>query len=106
MMYDLRKLEEKFHEFLTDGLKEEDYDRNRLPKLSEKLFTELGELRWIYLFRYYLTLEDDKPVLYVWATSSVHDFAESFVVTESTYYWDKEHKYFKKIKEQLGENIR
>ena len=106
MMYDLTKLEEKFHEFLTDGLKEGDYDRNRLPKLSEKLFAELGELRWIYYFRYYLTLEDERPVLYVWATSSVHDFAENFVVTESTYYWDKEHKYFKKIKEQLGENIR
>ena len=54
MMYDLRKLEEKFHEFLTDGLKEEDYDRTRLPKLTEKLFRELGELRWIYFFRYSL----------------------------------------------------
>ena len=104
-MHDLKKLEEKFHEFLTDGLKEGDYDRTRLPKLSEKLFTELGELRWIYLFRYYLTLEDEKPVLYVWATSSIHDFAESFVVTESSYYLDKENKYHKKIKEQLWENI-
>ena len=54
---------------------------------------------------YSMALEDEKPVLYVWATSSVHDFAESFVVTESSYYWDKNHKYHKKIKEQLGDNI-
>ena len=98
MMYDLTKLEEKFHEFLTDGLKEGTYDRTKLPKLSEKLFTELGELRWIYYFRYYLTLEDEKPVLYVWATSSVHDFAESFVVTESSYYWIRKINTIRKLK--------
>ena len=98
MMYDLTKLEEKFHEFLTDGLKEGTYDKSRLPKLSEKLFTELGELRWIYYFRYYLTLEDEKPVLYVWATSSVHDFAESFVVTESSYYWIRKINTIRKLK--------
>ena len=97
-MYDLKKVEEKFHEFLTDGLKEGTYDKSRLPKLSEKLFTELGELRWIYYFRYYLTLEDEKPVLYVWATSSVHDFAESFVVTESSYYWIRKINTIRKLK--------
>ena len=79
MMHDLKKLEEKFHEFLTDGLKEGTYDRNKLPKLTEKLFTELGELRWIYYFRYYLTLEDKKPVLYIRAYSTIHDMDETFV---------------------------
>ena len=29
MMHDLKKLEEKFHEFLTDGLKEGTYDKNK-----------------------------------------------------------------------------
>ena len=105
MMHDLKKLEEKFHEFLTDGLKEGTYDRNKLPKLTEKLFTELGELRWIYYFRYYLTLEDEKPVLYIRAYSTIHDMDETFVVTETSSYWDKERKYFKKIREQLGDNI-
>ncbi|MBR5503276.1 MAG: hypothetical protein IKV87_02350 [Methanobrevibacter sp.] len=100
-MYDLSKLEEKFHEFLTDGLKEGDYDKSKLPKLNEDLFEEMGELRWTYYFRYYLALEDGKPVLYVRAYSTVHDMDEAFVVTETSYYWDKERKYFKNAKGHL-----
>lgn len=70
MMYDLKKLEEKFHEYLKSRLKNEHYDFDKL-KITEEL---LKQQEAFYMpfghISYFLAIEDDeKPVLYVHASS-------------------------------------
>lgn len=64
-MCDLKKVEEKFIEFLKSGLKEERYDLSQI-KLTEELFDqeEAIYVPFGYL-SYFLVMEDEKPVVYV-----------------------------------------
>ena len=70
MMHDLKRLEEKFHEYLKSRLKREQYDFDKL-KITEEL---LKQQEAFYMpfghISYFLVIEDDeKPVLYVHASS-------------------------------------
>lgn len=63
-MYDLKKIEKKFHEFLKIGLNEEFFDFNQI-KISEESLKQ-GE-RFIVPFgyaEYFLVIEDEKPIVY------------------------------------------
>lgn len=69
MMYDLKKVNEKFHEFLKSGLKEERYNLNEI-EITEEL---LEQQEAIYIpfgyVSYFLVIEDEKPVVYVHAAT-------------------------------------
>ena len=64
-MHDLKKLEEKFHEFLKDGLNEKEFDINGI-EITEGLLEEQEafHIHFGYL-SYFLVIEDEKPILYV-----------------------------------------
>ena len=105
-MYDLDKLNEKFHEFLTDGLSEEQIEKRQLPDLSEDLFTQMKEIKWRYVsLRYFLAVDGEMPILYVWAYSTVHDLSETFVIDESSIKLDEENMFFKKAREHRVKNF-
>lgn len=105
-MHDLERLNEKFHEFLTDGLSEEQIKKRQLPDLSEDLFTQMKEIKWRYVsLRYFLAMDDDKPILCVWAYSTVHDLSETFVIDESSIKLDEDRMFFKKAREHRVKNF-
>lgn len=64
-MYDLKKVEEKFHEYLKTGLNEKEFRINEI-KITEEL---LKQQKALYIpfghISYFLVIEDEKPVLYV-----------------------------------------
>ena len=65
-MYDLKKLEKRFHEFINvDKYYDKDEIRitEDLLKQEEALYIPFGEMR------YFLVIEDERPVLYVHAFS-------------------------------------
>lgn len=65
-MYDLKKLEKKFHEFIhVDEYPDREEIRitEDLLERQEALYIPFGEMR------YFLVIEDEKPVLYVHAIS-------------------------------------
>ena len=65
MMYDLKKLEEKFREFYEEGWEWRFYERNEI-EITEALI-EQQEAIYIPMgfLSYFLVIEDEKPVLYV-----------------------------------------
>lgn len=64
-MCELKKVEEKFIEFLKSGLNEEMYDLSQI-EITEKLFDEQEAIYVPFGFlSYFLVMEDEKPVLYV-----------------------------------------
>lgn len=63
-MHDLKKINEKFHEFLKVGLNEETFDFDQI-KIDEESLKE-GK-RFIVPFgfaEYFLVIEDEKPIVY------------------------------------------
>lgn len=64
MMYDLKKVEEKFHEYLRTGLDEKEFRINEI-KITEDL---LKQQKAFYIpfghIIYFLVIENEKPALY------------------------------------------
>ena len=83
MMHDLKKLDEKFHEFLKSGLNEKDYDFDEI-EITEKL---LDEKKAFYIpfgyLTYFLVIEDGKPVVYVNAATRMDTDTICFVGEDS-----------------------
>ena len=44
-------------------------------------------------------MDGEKPILYLWAYSTVHDLYETFVIDESSIKLDEERMFFKKARE-------
>ena len=69
MAYDLKKVEEKFHEYLKDRLNEKIYRIDEI-KITEELLEKESAFYipfgWI---SYFLVIEDEKPVVYANACS-------------------------------------
>ena len=106
-MPDLKKINEKFQGFLTDGLNEEEIKKLQVPELSEELFETPKEIKWRYVsLRYFLVLEDEEPVVYIRAYSTVHDLDETFIVDETSIKHDPDGTYFKKRNENFGDKFR
>ena len=64
-MYDLKKLEEKFHEFLKDGINEKEFDIDGVKITEELLKQQEAFLIHFGYLSYFLVNEDEKPVIYV-----------------------------------------
>ncbi len=68
-MYDLKKVEDKFHEYLKSRLKEETYLIDEI-KITEDLLTQQKAFYiWFGHLSYFLVIEDEKPVIYAHASS-------------------------------------
>lgn len=65
MMYDLKKLEEKFHEFLKDGINEKEFDIDGIEITEELLEKQEAFLIHFGYLSYFLVIEGEKPVIYV-----------------------------------------
>ena len=68
-MYDLKKVEEKFHEYLNSRLNEERYRIDEILISEELLEKEAAfyiPFGWV---SYFLVIEDEKPVVYANACS-------------------------------------
>ena len=82
-MHDLKKLDDKFHEFLKSGLNEKDYDFDEI-EITEKL---LDEKEAFYIpfgyLTYFLVIEDGKPVVYVNAATRMDTDTICFVDEDS-----------------------
>lgn len=63
-MYDLKKVEEKFHEYLRNGLDEKEFRINEI-KVTEDL---LEQQKAFYIpfghISYFLVIENEKPIVY------------------------------------------
>lgn len=84
-MYNLKKVEEEFHKYLKLRLKREKYDFDKL-KITEEL---LKQQEAFYMpfghISYFLVIEDDeKPVLYVHASSRM-DLSLLIFIDENGY---------------------
>ena len=105
-MTDLKKINEKFQEFLTEGLSEEELENLQVPELYEGLFETPIEIKWRFVsWRYFLVLEEEKPVLYLRSYSTVHDLDETFIIDEYSITHDPDGTYFKKRKENFGDKF-
>ncbi len=68
-MYDLKKVEDKFHEYLKSRLNEETYRIDEI-KITEDLLTQQEAFYiWFGHLSYFLVIEDEKPVIYANASS-------------------------------------
>ena len=93
-MYDLKKVEEKFHEYLKERLNEKTYRieeikiTEKLLKKEEAFYIPFG---WI---SYFLVIEDEKPVVYANACSRM-DLDIIAIIDENGYedydVWAGEH---------------
>lgn len=94
-MYDLKKVDEKFHEFLREVLNEERFPFDEL-EITEKLL-EQEEAFYIPFgtVSYFLVIEDQKPVVYLRAISRM-DLYEIVFIDENGYesydLWDGGHR--------------
>ena len=83
-MYDLKKVEEKFHEYLKTGLNEKEFRINEI-KITEEL---LEQQKALYIpfghISYFLVIEDEKPVLYAHVSSRM-DLDLNVFVDENGY---------------------
>ena len=71
-MYDFKKIENNFHVFLKERLGEEFLSFNGLPEIDEELFGRQSGMDVPFgAFMYFLTSEEEKPVLYVRGISSM-----------------------------------
>lgn len=94
MSYDLKKVEEKFHEYLKDRLNEEIYRIDEIKITEELLEKEAAfyiPFGWI---SYFLVIEDEKPVVYANACSRMDLDVVAFIDEngyEDYYVWAGEH---------------
>lgn len=107
MTYDLTKLEEKFWEFIKA---DENYDKNEI-RITEELLTQTETL---YIpfghMKYFLVIEDEKPVIFAHAVSRMDLNSICFIDEDGwqchdVYYlgenrdiWEKYHSYRRNVK--------
>ena len=83
-MYDLKKVEEKFHEYLKSRLNEEIYRIDEIEITEELLEQQKAfyiPFGWI---SYFLVIEDEKPVVYANACSRM-DLDTIAFIDENSY---------------------
>ena len=68
-MYDLKKVEEKFHEYLKSRLNDEVYRIDEIKITEDLLKQEKAFYIWFGSLSYFLVIEDEKPVVYANACS-------------------------------------
>ena len=108
-MYDLKKVEQKFHEFLRTGLNEEIYRINEI-KITAKLFEQEEAFYIPYgWISYFLVIDDEEPVIYANIISRM-DLSILVIINEKEYedydaweggneeIWKKYRSHSKKIK--------
>ena len=94
-MYDLQKVEEKFHEYLKERLNEEIYRIDEI-KITEDLLVQQDAF-YIPFGRisYFLVIEDEKPVVYAHASSRMDLDVVAFIDEdgyEDYYVWAGDHR--------------
>ena len=82
MMYDLKKLEEKFHEFLKDGINEKEFDIDGVKITEELLKQQEAFLIHFGYLSYFLVIEDERPVIYVHVSTRMDTDLMCFVDEE------------------------
>jgi hypothetical protein len=84
MVYDLNKVEKKFHEYLRTVLDEKEFRINEI-KITEDLLQQQKAFYIPFGFiSYFLAIEDEKPVLYANASSRM-DLDLIVIVDENGY---------------------
>ena len=93
-MYDLRKVEEKFHEYLKSRLNEKVYRIDEIKITEDLLKQEEAFYIWFGSLSYFLVIEDEKPVIYANARSRM-DLDMIAFIDENGYedydVWDGDH---------------
>ena len=94
MMHDLRKVEEKFHEYLKSRLNEESFRIDEIKITEDLLEQEEAFYIWFGSLSYFLVIEDGKPVVYANACSRM-DLDVIALIDETGYeeydLWDGNH---------------
>ena len=95
MTYDLTKLEEKFWEFIKAY---ENYDKNEI-RITEELITQ-EETLYIPFghMKYFLVIEDEKPVIFAHAVSRM-DLNSICFIDEM---WEKYRSFRRNVKRSRG----
>ena len=102
VMYDLKKVEKNFQDFIRNIYPEDDIPVD-LPEITEDLLTK----QWgIDLpgtfggFEYFLAIEDEKPILYLKAFSRMDlDLDRVAIVDDESFKWIENVDYEEKLKE-------
>ena len=81
-MYDLKKLEEKFHEFLKEGINEKEFNINGIKITEELLEQRESFLIHFGYISYFLVIEDEKPVVYANVSTRMDTDLICFIVEE------------------------
>ena len=68
-MYDLKKVEQNFHEYLKSRLNDEVYRIDEIKITKDLLKQEKAFYIWFGSLSYFLVIEDEKPVVYANACS-------------------------------------
>lgn len=93
-MYDLKKVEEKFHEYLKLRLNEDVYRIDEIKITEDLLKQEEAFYIWFGSLSYFLVFEDEKPVIYANARSRM-DLDIIAFIDENGYedydVWDGDH---------------
>ena len=69
IMYDLKKVEEKFHEYLSSRLNSEVYRVGEIRITEDLIKHEKAFYIWFGSLSYFLVIEDERPVVYAHARS-------------------------------------
>lgn len=104
-MYDLKKVEENFHDMMRSVFSEKVMARVEFPELTEKLLKNQSAIDFpgtFGSFFYFLAIEDEKPILYVNAVSRMDlDFERLCIVDEQSFEWIEDGNYTQ-IREEKG----
>lgn len=84
MVYDLNKVEKKFHEYLRTGLDENEFRINEIEITEDLLYEQSAFYIPFGHVSYFLVIEDEKPVLYA-NVSSRMDLDLIVIVDEHEY---------------------
>ena len=83
-MYDLKKVEKKFHEYLKSRLNDKTYRIDEIRITEELLKQEKAFYMPFGWISYFLVIEDEKPVIYAHAVSRM-DMDSICFITEEGY---------------------
>lgn len=93
-MYDLKKVEEKFHEYLESRLNKEVYRIEEIKITEELLEQQEAFYIWFGWLSYFLVIEDEKPIVCANAVSKM-DLDVIAFIDENGYedydVWDGDH---------------
>ena len=85
IVYDLKRIDEKFNEEIISIFDEKVFDMENLPPITDELFNRMARIEVPFGdLTYFLNLEDGKPVLYVQSWSAMADEIRYWIIDEDS----------------------